>query len=82
MLKGNATIIRMKSLVFLRAVFLALCYILSTSDMWSGLENRLFAYWYIDDATHFVPLPSLLMRPTAAESLNSNLAKISAWWKL
>ena len=54
--------------------------ILYTSDIWSGLENRLVAY--ADDATLFASVPSPHMRPIIAESLNRDLAKISALCKL
>ena len=57
-----------------------LLFILYTSDMWSGLENRFVAY--ADDATLFASVPSPHMRPFIAESLNRDLAKISAWCKL
>ena len=57
-----------------------LLFILYTSDMWSGLENRLVAY--ADDATLFASGPFPHMRPIIAESLNRNLTKISALCKL
>ena len=57
-----------------------LLFILYTSDMWSGLENKLVAY--ADDATLIAPVTSPLMRPVVAESLNRDLAKISAWCKM
>ena len=53
--------------------------ILNASDMWSGLENRLGTY--ADDATLFAFVPSPLMWPLL-QSLNRDLAKISAWCKL
>ena len=46
--------------------------------VWS--ENRLVAY--TDDATLFALVLSPHMRPIIAESLNRDLAKISAWCKL
>ena len=48
--------------------------------MWSTSENRFVAF--ADRATLFVSAPSLHMRPFVAESLNRDLAKISAWCKL
>ena len=48
--------------------------------MWSGLENRLVAY--ADDATLIASVPSPLMRPVVAASLNRDLAKISSWCKM
>ena len=57
-----------------------LLFILYTSDMWSGLENRLVAY--ADDAAVFASVPSPHMRPSIAESLNRDLTKIIAWCKL
>ena len=53
-----------------------LLFILYTSDMWSGLENRLVEY--TDDATRFASVPSPHMRSFIAESLNRDLAKTSA----
>ena len=37
---------------------------------------------YADDAILFASVPSSHMRPFIAESLNSDLAKISVWCKL
>ena len=47
--------------------------------MWFGLENKLIAY--ADDATLFAAVPSPDRRPDVAESLNRDLARISAWCK-
>ena len=57
-----------------------LLFILYTSGMWSGLENRLVAY--ADDATHFASVPSPHMKPFIADSLCRDLAKICAGYKL
>ena len=57
-----------------------LLFILHTSDMWSGLENRLVAY--ANDATLSASVPSPHMRPFIVESLNRDLDKISAFCKL
>ena len=55
-----------------------LLFILYTHDnMWFGFENALVAY--ADDATLFASVPSSRMRPEIAESLNRDLARISAW---
>ena len=56
-----------------------LLFILYTHDMWFGLENKLVAY--ADDATLFASVPSPDRRPDIAESLNRDLARISAWCK-
>ena len=56
-----------------------LLFILYTHDMWFGFENVLVAY--ADDATLFASVPSLGMRPEIVESLNRDLARISAWCK-
>ena len=53
---------------------------LYTSGMWSGVENRFIAY--ADDATLSESVPSPHMRLFIAESLNRDLAEISAWCKL
>ena len=47
--------------------------------MWFGFENVLVAY--ADDATLFASVPSSGMRPEIVESLNRDLARISAWCK-
>ena len=54
----------------------SLLFILYTSNMWSALENRLVAY--ADDATLFASVLSPHMWLFIAESLNRDLAKISA----
>ena len=56
-----------------------LLFILYTHDMWFDLENKLVAY--ADDATLFASVPSPISRPMIAESLNRDLARISAWCK-
>ena len=56
-----------------------LLFILYTHDMWFGLENKLVAY--ADDATLLASVPSPDRRPDVAESLNRDLARISAWCK-
>ena len=55
-----------------------LLFILYT-HMWFGLENKLVAY--ADDATLFASVPSPDRRADVAESLNRDLAIISAWCK-
>lgn len=57
-----------------------LLFILYTHDMWFGLENKLVAY--ADDATLFASIPSPECRSGVGESLNRDLARISAWCKL
>ena len=56
-----------------------LLFILYTHDMWFGLKNKLVAY--ADDATLFASVPSPNKRTDVAESLNKDLASISAWCK-
>ena len=56
-----------------------LLFILYTHDMWFSLENKLVAY--ADDATLYASVPSPDRRPDIAESLNRDLARISAWCK-
>ena len=54
-----------------------LLFILYTSDMWSGLENRHVVL--ADEATFYASVPYPRMRPfVAEEALNRDLAKISA----
>ena len=57
-----------------------LLFILYTHDMWFGLENLLVAY--ADDATLIAVVPSSAERHLVSESLNRDLAKISAWCSL
>ena len=57
-----------------------LLFILYTHDMWLGLENKLVAY--ADDATLLAVVPSPNMRSVISESVNRDLARISAWCKL
>ena len=57
-----------------------LLFILFTQDMWVGLENQLVAY--ADDATLIAVVPSPDQRQLISESLNRDLARISAWCSL
>ena len=57
-----------------------LLFILYTHDMWFGLENLLVAY--ADDATLIAVVPAAAGRHLVSESLNRDLAKISAWCSL
>ena len=57
-----------------------LLFIIYTSDMWQGLENKLIAY--ADDATLLATVRSPLHRTEVADSLNRDLARISNWCRL
>ena len=57
-----------------------LLFIIYTSDMWVGLENKLVAY--ADDATLVASIPSPNLRSSVAESLNRDLTRINEWCKL
>lgn len=57
-----------------------LLFIIFTSDMWLGLENKLVAY--ADDATLVASIPSPNFRFLVSESLNRDLTRISEWCKL
>ena len=56
------------------SVLKPLLFIIYTSDMWQGLENKLVAY--ADDATLMSVVPSPTNRSLVAESLNRDLAKM------
>ena len=57
-----------------------LLFIIYTSDMWSGLENKLIAY--ADDATLAACIDSPNSRSHVADSLNRDLTRINDWCKL
>ena len=57
-----------------------LLFIIYTSDMWLGLENKLVAY--ADDATLAACIDSPNLRSHVADSLNRDLARINDWCKL
>ena len=57
-----------------------LLFIIYTSDMWLGLENKLIAY--ADDATLLAVIPSPNLRTVVADSLNRDLARIYEWCDL
>ena len=57
-----------------------LLFIIYTSDMWHGLENKLIAY--ADDATLLAVVPSPCLRNAVADSLNRDLTRIYEWCKL
>ena len=57
-----------------------LLFIIYTSDMWSGLENKLIAY--ADDATLAACIDSPNLRSHVADSLNRDLTRINDWCKL
>ena len=57
-----------------------LLFIIYTSDMWSGLENKLVAY--ADDATLAACIDSPNLRSHVADSLNRDLTRINDWCKL
>ena len=54
-----------------------LLFILFTSDMWSGLENKLISY--ADDTTLYAGIDSPMDRNVVADSLNRDLLRIHAW---
>ena len=62
--------------VFLRATFLVLLFIIYAHDMQSDLENDLVAF--ADGATLIAVVPFLDVKTAVADSLNCDLARISA----
>ena len=57
-----------------------LLFIIYTSDMWKGLENKLVAY--ADDATLLATVPSPHARSNVAESINRDLNRINEWCRV
>ena len=57
-----------------------LLFLLYTSELFSILENRLIGY--ADDSTLIAVVPSPGVRVTVAESLSSDLVRVSEWCDL
>ena len=61
-------------------VFCPLLFLLYISELFSILENKLIGY--ADDSTLIAVVPSPVFRVTVAESLCSDLVKVSEWCDL